>query len=378
MIYFDWAATALRRPPCVAEAMVRALEELGNPGRGAHPAALAAGRAISLCRERAARLFGCSDPDRVAFAANATEALNMTISGLFAPGDHVIATAWEHNSALRPLYRLEERGLELSILPADGQGRLDWAGLEALLRPNTRGLVCTHGSNVTGDLNDVAAAGRFCRERGLLLVVDASQTAGVFPLDLEGMSISALCFTGHKSLMGPQGTGGVCLAPGVVPRPWKVGGSGIRSFDRRHPDRLPEALEAGTLNGHGLSGLSAALEWRERMGADAVRERETALARRFRQGVSQVEGVTLYGDGEAPLRAPIAALNLEGWDAGEVSDALSRDFDICTRPGAHCAPLIHQALGTAERGIVRFSFGWYNTEQEVDAGIAAIRALAEA
>ena len=378
MIYFDWAATALRRPPCVAEAMVRALEELGNPGRGAHPAALAAGRSISLCRERAARLFGCSDPDRVAFAANATEALNMTISGLFAPGDHVIATAWEHNSALRPLYRLEERGLELSILPADGQGRLDWAGLEALLRPNTRGLVCTHGSNVTGDLNDVAAAGRFCRERGLLLVVDASQTAGVFPLDLEGMSISALCFTGHKSLMGPQGTGGVCLAPGVVPRPWKVGGSGIRSFDRRHPDRLPEALEAGTLNGHGLSGLSAALEWRERMGADAVRERETALARRFRQGVSQVEGVTLYGDGEAPLRAPIAALNLEGWDAGEVSDALSRDFDICTRPGAHCAPLIHQALGTAERGIVRFSFGWYNTEQEVDAGIAAIRALAEA
>lgn len=378
MIYFDWAATALRRPPCVAEAMVRALEELGNPGRGAHPAALAAGRAISLCRERAARLFGCSDPDRVAFAANATEALNMTISGLFAPGDHVIATAWEHNSALRPLYRLEERGLELSILPADGQGRLDWAGLEALLRPNTRGLVCTHGSNVTGDLNDVAAAGRFCRERGLLLVVDASQTAGVFPLDLEGMSISALCFTGHKSLMGPQGTGGVCLAPGVVPRPWKVGGSGIRSFDRRHPDRLPEALEAGTLNGHGLAGLSAALEWRERMGADAVRERETALARRFRQGVSQVEGVTLYGDGEAPLRAPIAALNLEGWDAGEVSDALSRDFDICTRPGAHCAPLIHQALGTAERGIVRFSFGWYNTEQEVDAGIAAIRALAEA
>ena len=377
MIYLDNAATTLHKPPQVIQAVTEAMSSMGNAGRGAHGSSLSASRAVYDARCRAAELFGCARPDHVAFTANATEALNIAINGLFGPGDHVISTDLEHNSVLRPLYRLErERDVAVSFVPADRQGNIDYDDFERLLRPETRAVVCTHASNLTGNMLDLARIGRFAREHGLLLVADASQTAGCFPIDMEALGVDVLCFTGHKGLMGPQGTGGLCVRPGVEIRPWKVGGSGVQSYSCTHPPEYPTRLEAGTLNGHGLAGLAAAMEFLLQTGVETVHAHEQALMRRFYEGVRQIEGVTVYGDFSAPDRAAIVSLNIGGWDSGEVSDALAEEYGIATRPGAHCAPRMHRALGTEEQGAVRFSFSWYNTEAEADAAIEAVRALA--
>ncbi|WP_122789574.1 aminotransferase class V-fold PLP-dependent enzyme [Intestinibacillus sp. Marseille-P6563] len=372
MIYLDCAATSFLKPSCVAQAVFDAMHTIGSDGRGAHGLALAASRVVWRCREQVAELFGLTDPARVCFTSGSTEALNTAILGLFGPKDHVITTALEHNSVLRPLYH---SGAELTVLPADEKGQIDLSGLEAARQRNTRAVVCTHVSNVTGEVVDIGRIGAFCREHGLLFILDASQSAGVFDIDMERDGISVLCFTGHKSLLGPQGTGGLCVAEGVSIRPLVVGGSGVHSFSRTHPGEYPTRLEAGTLNAHGLAGLSAALDWLDAQGLEPLRQREQALARRFYQGVCDAPGVKIYGDWSNPDRAAIVALNLEGEDAGAVSDALYEDFGICTRPGAHCAPLMHRALGTEEQGIVRFSFSHFNTESEVDAAVQAVRSL---
>ena len=377
MIYLDNAATTRPKPPEVAEAVVRAMDGFGNSGRGAHAGALSAARTVYSVREKLCALFHGPGPEHVAFTANSTLALNIAISGLLGPEDHVISTDWEHNSVLRPLYRLRERGMGLSFLPADRSGRLDCGALEGLLRPNTRAVVCTHASNLTGDLMDLPAIGAFVRRHGLLWILDASQTAGVFPIDMERWGISAVCFTGHKSLLGPQGTGGLCVGRGVEIRPFAVGGTGVQSYSERQPEAYPTRLEAGTLNGHGLAGLGAALDFLERTGADAVRVRESALARRFYEGVRRLPGVRVYGDFAAPERAPIVTLNLGDRDSGEVSDELAERFGIATRPGAHCAPRLHRALGTTDQGAVRFSWSYFNTEEETDAAIRAVACLAE-
>ncbi len=374
MIYLDSAATALHRPPAVGEAMGRALYAMGNAGRGVHGPALAAARLIYGVREKAAALFGVSDPGRVAFTANATQALNIAVEGLIRPGDHVITTAREHNSLLRPLYRREAAGAELTILPADGLGRVDFDALEDALRPNTRAVAVGHASNVTGDAVDLRRIADFTRTHGLLLIVDAAQTAGELPIDMEDLGIDVLCFTGHKGLMGPQGTGGLCVREGLDIPPLLVGGSGFRSFDRTHPAELPEALEAGTLNGHGLAGLGAALDYILERGVEDIRRTEDALARRFLAGVRAIPGVTLCGGWDAAVRAPIVTLNVGELDAGEVGRRLWDGAEICVRAGVHCAPLMHRALGTAERGAVRFSFSCFNTEAEID---RAVRAVAE-
>lgn len=327
------------------------------------------------CRTQLAELFGVDDPARVCFAYNATDALSTAIFGLFGPGDHVITTALEHNSVLRPLYLLEERGLELTILPADKQGRICYDDFAHALRENTRAVVCTHASNVTGNGLDLGRIGAFCQQNGLLFVVDASQSAGVLDINMQKQHISVLCFTGHKGLFGPQGTGGLCVAQGVEVRPLKVGGSGIHSFDRHHPGDYPERLEAGTLNATGIAGLSAGLDFIEHIGLAAIRAREEALARRFYLGIRDLPGVIVYGDMDAPLRTAVVAMNLDGEDAGAVADALAEDYGICTRAGAHCAPLMHHALGTVDQGIVRFSFSYFNTEDEIDTAIGAVRTL---
>lgn len=377
MIYLDNAATTLRKPPEVIEAVVRAMGSMGNSARGTHDEALAASRVIYDTRCRLARLFHCPRPDHVVFTCNSTEALNIAICGAIPPGSHVISTDLEHNSVLRPLYRLEaERGNSLSFVPADRQGRPDYAAFEALIRPETRAIVCTHASNLTGNAVDIARVGAIAKKHGLLFIVDASQSAGVLPIDMQAMQIDILCFTGHKSLMGPQGTGGLCLAEGVSIRPFKVGGTGVQTYSRSQPAQLPVLLEAGTLNGHGIAGLEAALAFLERTGIETVHAHETALLQRFCRGVEQIPGVRLYGDFTG-LRTAVAALNIGTLDSGEVADALSQDYGIATRPGAHCAPRMHEALGTKEQGAVRFSFGWYNTEEEVDAAIRAVRELAE-
>ncbi len=377
MIYLDNAATTLHKPPQVMDAVVRAMTAMGNAARGAHGGALEAARTVYNTRVKLARLFGCPRPDHVIFTANSTEALNIAISGLIRPGDHVITTDCEHNSVLRPLYRLEEGGAALDVVPADRLGRVAYEDLEALLRPDTRAVVCTHASNLTGNVLDIARIGEMARRRGALLIVDASQTAGALPIDMEAMGIDVLCFTGHKGLMGPQGTGGLCVRPGVEIEPWKVGGSGVHSYDRRQPREYPTRLEAGTLNGHGIAGLSAALDFLQEVGLEAIEAKERALMARFYQAVSAMDGVTVYGDFSQARRSAIVALNIRDYDSAAVSDELSETYGIATRPGAHCAPRMHQALGTTDRGAVRFSFSWFNTQEEVDEAIRAVGQLAE-
>ena len=376
MIYLDNAATTMQKPQCVIDAMVEALNSMGNGGRGAHGTALKASRAVYDTRRKLAELFGCKRADHVIFTSNSTESLNIAIRGLLNPGDHVISTDLEHNSVLRPLYRLEKQGIiALDFVPGDRQGRVKMEDFAALIRPNTRAIVCTHASNLTGNMVDVAAVGNIAKEHGLLLIVDASQTAGTVPIDMEAMGIDILCFTGHKGLMAPQGTGGLCIREGVEVRPFKVGGSGVHSYDQEQPLDYPTRLEAGTLNSHGIAGLSAALDFLEETGLEAIREKEMMLMQRFLEGVRNIEGITLYGDFHRE-RTAVVALNLRDYDSGAVADALYEEFGIATRAGAHCAPRMHKALGTRDQGAVRFSFSWFNTEADVDAAVKALEELA--
>ena len=378
MIYLDNAATTLHKPPQVAEAVLHAMTTMGNAARGAHSGALEASRTVFGTREKLARLFACQRADHVVFTANSTEALNIAISGLIHKGDHVISTDCEHNSVLRPLYRLEEeRGVALDFVPADRQGLVDYADFERLMRPDTRAVVCTHCSNLTGNILDIGRIAGIAHSRGALLIVDASQTAGTVPIDMQALGVDVLCFTGHKGLMGSQGTGGLCIRPDVEIDPWKVGGSGVHSYDRHQPREYPTRLEAGTLNSHGIAGLSAALDVILERGVADIQRAEHALMQRFYDGVRGISGVTVYGDFSAPERGAIVALNIRDYDSSAVSDELAVTYGIATRPGAHCAPRMHRALGTTEQGAVRFSFSCYNTEQEVDAAIAAVRAIAE-
>ena len=378
MIYLDNAATTLHKPPQVMEAVLHAMITMGNAARGAHGGALEASRTVFGTREKLARLFSCRRADHVVFTANSTEALNIAINGTIHRGDHVISTDCEHNSVLRPLYRLEEeRGVELDFVPADRQGRVDYSDFERLMRPNTRAVVCTHCSNLTGNIMDLERISDIAHRHGALLLVDASQTAGTVPIHMEALGVDVLCFTGHKGLMGPQGTGGLCIRPGVEIAPWKVGGSGVHSYDRHHPMEYPTRLEAGTLNSHGIAGLSAALDVILEQGVEDIQRAEHALMQRFYEGVRDIPGVTVYGDFSVPERCAIVALNIRDYDSSAVSDELTVTYGIATRPGAHCAPRMHKALGTTEQGAVRFSFSFYNTEQEVDAAIAAVRAIAE-
>lgn len=379
MIYLDNAATTLRKPQEVVDAVVRAMGTVGNAGRGAGEGSLGAARTVHGCRERVARLLGCPRADHVAFAANSTAALNCAISGLVGEGDRVVTTVLEHNSVLRPLNRLAaERGVTVEHAGADELGRLDMDELARLVTPGTRAVVCTHASNVTGNVVDVAAVAAIAHAAGALCVVDASQTAGCLPIDMAGMGLDVVCFTGHKGLMGPQGTGGLAVAEGVDVRPWAVGGTGVHSYDPMQPLEWPVRLEAGTLNAHGLAGLAAGIDYIEaRGGVGVVGAREHELARQLFEGVRDVAGVRVFGDWEtgAP-RAGIVALLVEGVDSSTVADALMDGWGIATRAGAHCAPLMHRALGTEGTGLVRLSTSWFTMEDEIEAAVEAICELA--
>ena len=377
MIYLDNAATTLHKPQQVIDAVVHAMQSMGNCARGTHEEALDAARTVYDARVRLASLFGCPRVDHVAFTANSTEALNMAINGLIDPGDHVISTDLEHNSVLRPLYRLEaEHGAELSFVPADKLGNVDYADFERLMKPNTRAVVCTNASNLTGTVLDIERIAKTAHSHGALVIVDASQTAGCWPIDMKKMGIDVLCFTGHKGLMGPQGTGGICVKEGIEIRPFKVGGSGVQSYSRTHPAEYPTRLEAGTLNGHGIAGLGAAATFISETGVENIHAKERSLMLRFYEGVKNIEGVTVYGDFTKDKTA-IVALNIRDYESGEVSYELSQGYGIATRPGAHCAPRMHKALGTAEVGAVRFSFSFYNTEEEIDEAVRAVAELAK-
>ena len=377
MIYFDNAATTMRKPDCVIEAVTDAMGSLGNSGRGVHGGALRASRIIYDTRVALAQLFGAESPERIAFTANSTQALNMAIKGVLEAGDHVITTALEHNSVLRPLYELEDRGVELTILPADPLGNICYDDFEKEIRPNTKAIVTTHGSNLTGNLLDVEKIGAVAREHGLVYIVDASQTAGVFDIDVRKMGIDILCFTGHKGLLGPQGTGGIYVREGLTLRPLLSGGSGVQTYLRTHPPQMPTALEAGTLNGHGIAGLGTAVRYLQTTGLEVIRAKEQALMRDFYEAVRVIPGITVYGDFGSANRCAIVSLNIRDYDSGEISDVLSEGYGIATRPGAHCAPLMHRALGTVEQGAVRFSFSHYNTKEEIMIAVSALRELAQ-
>ena len=376
MIYLDNAATTLHKPPEVAEAVKEAILKAGNAARGAHGASLSASRTVFETRQKLAQLFSCPSPEHVVFTMNATEALNIAIYGLLSPGDHVISTDLEHNSVLRPLYDLQTRGVDVDFVPADRLGNVRYEDFEALFRKNTKAIVCTHASNLTGNVLDIARISKMAHAHGAILIVDASQTAGALQIDMQAMGVDVLCFTGHKGLLGPQGTGGLCIRPGIEIRPLLRGGTGVHSYDKDQPQMYPTRLEAGTLNGHGLAGLDAALDFLLAQGVEAIGARERELMRRFYVGVWDVPGVTVYGDFSQDARAAIVALNIRDYDSSEVSDALFTDYGIATRPGAHCAPRMHEALGTTEQGAVRFSFSYFNTEAEVDVAIRAVRELA--
>ena len=385
MIYLDNAATTMRKPQEVIDAVTTAMGTLGNAGRGASSSAMGAARTIHECRERVARLLGCPRTDHVAFAPNSTAALNCAINGLVGEGDSVVTTVLEHNSVLRPLNRLAaERGVHVEHVGCDEFGRLDMEELERLVVSGTRAVIVTGASNVTGNAVDVARVSRIAHAAGAVCIVDASQSAGIIPIDMARQGLDVVCFTGHKALMGPQGTGGLAVVEGIDVRPWNVGGTGVHSFDPMQPEDWPTRLEAGTLNGHGLAGLAAGLEFLDANGGvEAMGEHEVAMARRLYEGVRQIDGVTVYGDwetfssDESPLRAGVLSLNVGGISSADVSDMLMQGWGIATRPGAHCAPLMHEALGTREQGVVRFSTSWFTTQEEIDTAIEAVREIAQ-
>ena len=378
MIYLDNAATTMHKPQTVIDAVTQAMCSLGNAGRGATSGALDAARTIHACRAKLARLLGCPRADHVCFTLNSTAALNTVINGVVRPDDRVVTTVLEHNSVLRPLNRLAaEQGVTVEHAGCDANGVLDYDELEQLVTPGTRAVVVTHASNVTGNSVDVARVAAVAHAAGALVIVDASQSAGTAKIDMDAMGLDVVCFTGHKGLMGPQGTGGLAVAEGIDVAPWAMGGTGVHSFDALQPLEWPTRLEAGTLNGHGIAGLSAGLDFIEAQGGvEAIAAHERALADHFLAGVREIPGIALYGAFDQPVRSAIVSLNVGDIDSAEISDALMQGWGIATRPGAHCAPLMHRALGTERQGVVRFSFGYFNTAEEVDTAIDALRDLA--
>lgn len=375
MIYLDNAATTMKKPQCVIDAVVAAMSHMGNAGRGATSAALDASRVIYDTREKISDLFNLQNPSRVAFTCNSTESLNTAIKGILSSGDHAITTALEHNSVLRPLYDLQAKGMELSIVDCDENGNIDYNDFEKLIKENTKAIVCTHASNLVGNVLDVKKIGSIAKKHNLIFIVDASQSAGVFPIDMQDMNIDILCFTGHKGLLGPQGTGGICVREGIDVRPLKVGGSGVNTFSKEQPVEMPTHLEAGTLNGHAIAGLNAALDYLKEEGIDNIQKREEELMFRFYNGIKDIKDIKIFGNFENK-RAAIVTFNVGDIDSAAFSDELSFAYDISTRAGAHCAPLMHKAMNTVEQGAVRFSFSHYNTEEEIDTAIKAVKEIA--
>ncbi|MBN1993750.1 MAG: aminotransferase class V-fold PLP-dependent enzyme [Anaerolineae bacterium] len=380
VIYFDNAATSWPKPPEVREAMAHYLDEVGaNPGRSGHRLAVESARIVYAAREAVAELFNAPDLLRVVFAANVTEALNLALRGYLRPGDHVITGSMEHNSAMRPLRALEQEGVELAVAPCSPEGFLDPARVAAAIRPNTTMIVLNHASNVVGTLLPVAEVGRLARRHNLLLLVDAAQTGGAYPIDLQAEKIDLLAFTGHKSLYGPMGTGGLIIGERVdLERlaPLMRGGTGSRSEREEQPDFLPDKFESGTPNGVGLAGLAAGVRWVLAQGIEAIRAHEMRLTQQLVNGLRAIPGVTVYGSLEASRQTATVSFNLAGLEPSEVGLRLDDEEAVLCRVGLHCAPVAHKTIGTFPTGTVRFGLGAFNTAQEVQAALEAVRRLA--
>ncbi len=378
MIYLDNAATTFPKPPEVLERMLRQYQRIGvSPGRGSYDLAAEAEAAILQTRIQLADFFGAPDPDRIIFTANATDGLNLAIAGLVHPGDHVITTRLEHNSVLRPLYHLErQQTITCSLIPFDNRGFINPDDIAAAIRPETRLVIVTHASNVLGTIQPVAEIGAICVKHGIPLLVDASQSAGHIKVDMTAMQASIIAFTGHKSLYGPTGIGGLAVHPDVDISPTRFGGTGTESENLLPTLLYPHRLETGTPNLLGIIGLSLGIEYLLSRNLEAIYHQEMALLDRLYSGLSGLTGIELYGDDDLNDRLPLITMNLHGVTPEDIGAILDADFNIAVRVGLHCAPLVHEILGTAQRGAVRFSLGHFNTETDIDRAIEAMGLIA--
>lgn len=366
MIYLDNAATSFPKPNSVIEAVRDCLQNnCANPGRAGHRLALQGARQVYECRELLASFFRIEDPLRLIFTSNGTDSLNVALKGSLKSGDHVITTVMEHNSVLRPLATLEQKGVKVTVLPCTKEGKLSLEDVKKAIRPESKLVVTTHASNLTGGIFDIKEIGGFCREKGLLYLVDAAQSAGVLDLDVQDMKIDMLAAPGHKSLFAMQGTGVLYVGERCKVETLKEGGTGSNSFDSHQPDVLPDKYESGTLNLPGILSLGEGLSFINQEGIKTIREKESELSALFLEKVLNIDGVTVYGGETMEQRVAVIALNLEGLDSSELAFRLDEEYDICTRSGFHCAPLAHQALETHHTGSVRFSIGYFNTKEEI-------------
>ena len=377
-IYFDNASTSFPKADGVAEAVYRFIKDCGcNINRGGYDEAYQAEEIVLRTRQQLTELFHGPDCRNVVFTRNITESLNVLLKGFLKTGDHVLVSAMEHNAVMRPLTQLTEQGVSFDRIPCGADGTLDVSAMDRLLRENTRAVVMLHASNVCGTLMPIETVGAFCHAHGLRFILDTAQTAGVFPIDMEAMHIDALAFTGHKGLLGPQGIGGFLLQPDMVPllQPLIAGGTGSISHEEQMPSFMPDRFEAGTMNLPGIMGLHAALCWLERETIDAVRSHELELTERFLSGALDIPCLRVVGRRDISGRAGVVSVVPENADPALVADALGREYGIMVRVGLHCAPNAHKTLGTFPTGTIRFSFGCWNTSQQVDTALSALREL---
>ena len=373
-IYLDNAATTLKKPQAVKDAVINAMDNLGSDSRGVNSFSLGAARSIYDVREKLNCLFDGYGAEYTAFTNNATAALNTAINGFIDNGDTVITTVMEHNSVLRPLYRLKkERNIKLNIIGLK-DGVLDYESLKNAIEKRPKAVIVTHASNLTGAVNDIGCIGSLCSQNGVKFIVDCAQTAGILPISLKKDFIDILCFTGHKGLYGPQGTGGILINPGIRLRPLTVGGSGIMTFSPVHPDIMPTALEAGTLNTPGICGLGAGIDFISQTGLDVIFNHISALTERFLNGISNIKNITVYKS--CVKSVGIVALNINGADSAIIGNMLN-ETGIAIRSGGHCAPLMHRAIGTERTGAVRFSFSYFTDGSDIDYAVSALRDIAK-
>ena len=379
VIYLDNAATTWPKPEGTITAIENCIRQAGaNPGRGGHKMSLAAGRIIFATREAIARLFNVDNPARIVFAGNATESLNLALKGIIKPGDHVITSSMEHNSVARPLFMMQKRGVEVTEVKCSPTGTLDPNDIAKAIKANTKAVAVLHASNVTGTIMPVEDIGQTTKANGILFIVDAAQTAGILEIDVNRMNIDMLAFTGHKSLYGPQGTGGLFIRAGLMPEPMFEGGTGSKSESLAQPEDMPDKYESGTPNTPGIAGLGAGLKFIRDKGLEVIIKHEQALLTRFLDGLKQIAKIEIYGSADPSQQVPVVSVNVKGQDSSEVAFIMDRAFDIACRSGLHCSPSAHRTIGTLDRGTVRFSFSIFNTFAEIDSTLEALeRTVAE-
>ncbi|MDI3534166.1 MAG: hypothetical protein PWQ82_531 [Thermosediminibacterales bacterium] len=378
-VYLDNAATSRPKPPAVWEAMENYMKNIGcSPGRGGYECSLEAGRILLETRVLLKDFFNIPSPEQVIFTQNITHSLNMALKGLLKKGDHVITSSMEHNSVVRPLRNLEKtKGIEVDFVKCDEKGLLNPQLVKDKIKHNTKMIVLTHASNVTGTLMPVEEIGEIANEEGLLYVLDTAQTAGVYEIDFENLGLDVLAFTGHKSLMGPPGIGGLCISRRAAEQmePLIEGGTGSRSDMEYQPDMLPDKFESGTMNTVGIAGLNAGLKFINKTGLQNIRNHEKQLTERFLEGLKKLPGIIVYGPGDPELQTSTISISIKGLDMGELSFMLDYQYGVMTRSGLHCAPLAHKTIGSFPEGTLRFSIGYFNTTDEIDYTLRSLKEI---